>query len=275
MRDAIRRFGPVLFWQYAWLLAVVLPIGMLAAWIASGGSISEFLCAIGMTITAMFGLLFSKSFRAFADGGRLGRISIPEALRIPEGMTNLFVTPLLFSLIVPAQAIQPQIASRPGFSAALMVASWHGMMILTWVMWAFGGLRTDNDAIGPRTDPGPGRTRSRFAGMEDGTTSVEVEPSEALTLSEAVKDVLEAQYLPPVRGGRREWTVLVDGEAVGVVTQSWEHPRFWRPVEWSADPKTPFEGREVSFRFKPPTTTLRDQIARAGWADLSKGQERQ
>jgi hypothetical protein len=34
--------------------------------------------------------------------------------------------------------------------------------------------------------------------------------------------------------------VSVDERLVAVVTQTWEHPHWWPPIEWTADPEEPF-----------------------------------
>lgn len=74
-----------------------------------------------------------------------------------------------------------------------------------------------------------------------------VVPERGLTLAAAVDAVTRLQFLPALRGGSRSWTASVDGRPVGELTQRWEHPVHWPPVEFHSDPEAPFTGRRACF----------------------------
>ncbi|MBO3735561.1 hypothetical protein [Glycomyces niveus] len=68
------------------------------------------------------------------------------------------------------------------------------------------------------------------------------------SLEEVVVAVLGRPALPAITGGKRRWSIVVDGAAVGELTQSWQHPRWWPPIDWSASPSSLFKGDRVVFR---------------------------
>ncbi|MBO3735562.1 hypothetical protein [Glycomyces niveus] len=61
-----------------------------------------------------------------------------------------------------------------------------------------------------------------------------------LSLRAVVAAVLRRQVLPTISGGKRQWSIMIECVPVAVVTQTWEHPRWWPPVDWIGDPEEPF-----------------------------------
>lgn len=255
MNTKLRRYGPVVFWLYAWFLIVAAPLALLTYWIA-GRSPMGWWYGCGLVLIALLGwLAIGRGIIRVLTGNGPRGLRLPRALRLHEDMGGLVAFGYGYSSVSVFSGLNLASEGYFVFSLTTLPISWHLMMLLAWLAWWYNVIRPSAES-GPRTDPGPGLTRARFVPEEStgGVVSVSVAPEKELTLAEAVNEAARLQFLPALRGGTRVWTVLVDDVAVGSLTQTWEHPKHWPPAELYVDPDVAFTGRRVSFGLVDPTS---------------------
>lgn len=104
------------------------------------------------------------------------------------------------------------------------VLLWQLGTLLLWLGAEAGGVRFIAEARGD------GIEQFGFRVVADGPA----------TMRSVVAALAGSQLLPGLSGGNRTWSVSIDERPVAAVTQTWEHPRWWPPIDRSADPDEPF-----------------------------------
>jgi hypothetical protein len=261
MRRFTRRFGPALFWQFAWLAAVLLPLAALTVWLAASGSFLLWLWALGLVAGAMFGcfkafeplrrFLFIAETRDSEESEppeprhRLGRLAISGDLYRPVALV------LGYGFLTILLGIQ--MTENWGFAIGMksFLLYWAVMFAGVWIWWALIGRRPAPESLPRPVLPGTDLVDARLMDQEHhndpGMVTVLVSARRVASTDKVVDSVVLLQLIPAVTGGKRRWIVRIDGESVGVLTQTWEHPRWWPPIEWMADPSSKFEGETISF----------------------------
>lgn len=259
MNRFARKYGPVLFWQFAWFAAVALPLAALTAWLAADRSLLMFYWSLGLVLAATFG--FIKIFlphmgffflEAEEDAGdalarphRLGRLAMGSDLRHPVFLS--------WGLSIPLTGSSTLFASDYSFGSGLKVflSYWAILFAGVWLWWAFIGRHPDPESLPRPALPGADLVDARFLPQSDeaapDTVAVAASPRMDASTEKIVYSIVLLQLLPAISGGSRRWTVRIGGEPVAVLTQTWEHPRWWPPIEWVTDKESSFSEATISF----------------------------
>lgn len=244
-----------MLWQYAVCIAV-LPLYFLFALLALENTWPGWLLAMGLIVASMLAILafrdriaqfIDKAVLVEPDGESPRRM---RALRV-ERQHGIFLTTCLVSgqmAIIQTQRVVESSGILNGFFVYLIF--WHVMLILPLMLWA--RTRDAEQLPPPRGIPASGIAELWIVppdeDEEDGPITVAVKVDGIRSLEEVVVAVLQTQVLPTIDGGWRKWSVVVDGTPVCDLTQSWHHPKWWRPIEWSTSPSSLFRGERVTFR---------------------------
>lgn len=259
MRHAARRFGPVLLWQLGTLL---LWLGAIAIAVPLRRSFEGPMIAFFETLLALLLLIVSPTFLQIVSLALLTRARKGRQPAIAADFSRLTGS---FLQAVPTAA-GPVLNSsmRDGFltAASIFTFLFLAFVASTWVAWRWGYLRPkpedeDEDPTGvPRGIEAGGLrfiAETNDDGFEElGFRVVADGPVAAKTVLAAFTD---AQLLPKLAGGKRAWSMSIDERLVATVMQTWEHPRWWPPIEWSTDPDEPFPmGSDLRLRVVPGET---------------------
>lgn len=255
MNRVIRRIGPLVLWQYVICVAMA-PLYFLTAstvddtwpgWLLPRGVIVSLVIAVVVWRDQIFGLL--DKFVLLGPEGRAPRKT--GALRVERHFGVFLVVCLASGLLAIFQSLSmvESAGMVNGFLAYLL--AWHGFLVIPLAVWA-----RNRDAERPlppkRGTMPPGIAEFWIVPPDDevegGPVTVAVKVDGIRSVEAVVVAVLGRQVLPPVAGGKRRWSITVDGVAVGEVTQSWHHPRWWPPIEWRVSPSSLFKGERVVFQ---------------------------
>ncbi|MFG3342504.1 hypothetical protein [Glycomyces sp. NPDC048151] len=247
MRRFISTNGPVLFWQLAWFTVVSLPLTALLLWLASDGTYLLRLWATGLVVIATIAIYnFLGPFTRFIiRSQRLGRLAIREDREMVLWAQGLF------SFLPVMQGVGP--AHDWGFTHGMFASliTWAVVIPGAWLFWVLKSRQLGPEALPPPVLPGADLVDARLISSSErdasDTVTVSVAARRTASAEEVIDSVLLLQLIPAISGGKRRWIARIDGEPVATVTQSWEHPRWWPPVEWTADPDAPFTEATVSF----------------------------
>jgi hypothetical protein len=256
MRSVIRRFGPLVLWQYVvcvTLVTLYVPIALLALentwprWLLSRGAV---VALAGLSIFVLRDPIFRLIDRAALvepDGAPPRKMRM---LRVERQFDVFLAACLVSGLLAIFQSLS--MVESAGMLNGLLayLLAWHFMLLLPLMFWARS---RDAKQLPPsRGIPASGITELWILppdeDEEDGPITVAVRVDGIRSLEEVVVAVIQSQVLPGIDGGRRQWSVVVDGTPVGDLTQSWHHPRWWPPVDWIASPSSLFKGERVTFR---------------------------
>jgi hypothetical protein len=256
MRRAIRRIGPLVLWQYIVCLAILplyFPIALLALedtwprWLLSRGAI----VALGIAV-----LVWLNPMRGFIDRAALVE---PEgetprkmrAFRVERHFDVFLATCLVSGLLALLQSLST--VESWGLTHGLLtyLIVWHFMLVIPLMLWA-----RNRDAERPlppkRGTIAPGIAEywivSPDEDDESGQITIAVKVEGIRSLEEVVVAVLGRRVLPAIDGGKRRWSIVVDDAPVAELTQSWQHPRWWPPIDWDASPSALFKGGRVTFQ---------------------------
>lgn len=256
MRTVIRRFGPLVLWQYVVCVALMtlyVPIALLALentwprWLLSRGAV---VAVAGLAIFVLRDPIFRLiDWAALVepDGEPPRRMRV---LRVERQFGVFLAVCLVSGLLAILQSLNmvETAGMLNGFLAYLI--GWHFTLLLPVMLWA-----RSRDA--EQLPPSRGILASGIAELwivppdedeEGGPITVAVRVEGIRSLEEVVVAVLGCQVLPALDGGRRQWSVVVDGTPVGDLIQTWHHPRWWPPIEWTTSPSSLFKGERVIFR---------------------------
>ncbi|GAA2122503.1 hypothetical protein [Glycomyces algeriensis] len=247
MRQLLSRYGPVLLWQFAWLALVSLPLATLIYWLASDGTFLMWAWAAGVLVLAAIAAFnLSEPFaRLISWRHRFGRLAVDPDRRV----VVLMHCWLSFPAILPGV----NTASDWGFASGMRMFAvmWVVMFAGAWIWWALIGRGSAAAPLPPPTLPGSALVDARIVsngGDEDpDTITVSVAAREPATNDKALYSVMLLQLMPSIKGGERRWNVRIDGESAATVTQTWEHPRWWPPIEWTGDASAMYAGKTISF----------------------------
>jgi hypothetical protein len=257
MRTAIRRFGLVMLWQYAVCIAV-LPVYFLAALLAVANTMPRWFLAVGVILALLLTIgafrdriyqFIDKAVLVEPDGEPRRRM---RALRVDRQFDVFLATCLLSGLMTIAQTLR--VVESSGIVSGLFayLITWHVMLIFPLMLWARS--KGAEQLPPPRGIPASGIAELWIVPPDDdddeegGPITVAVKVDGIRSLEEVLVAVLQNQVLPALDGGQRQWLVVVDGTPVGDLTQTWHHPRWWRPIEWTTSPSSLFKGERVTFR---------------------------
>lgn len=256
MSGMLRRIGPFVLWQYAVCLAILpvyFPIALLALentwprWLLSRGAIAALVIAVLLWRNPIARLIDSVALLEPEGETRRGM----RPLRV-ERHFGVFLNVCLGSgLLAIFQSLT--MVESAGMANGLLayLIAWHGFLVIPAVLWA-----RNREAERP-LPPKRGTTAPGIAELwvvppdedgEDAPVTVAVKVEGIRSLEEVVVAVLGRQVLPAIIGGKRRWSIVVDGVPVGELTQSWQHPRWWPPIEWDVSPPALFKGGRVTFR---------------------------
>ncbi|THV39767.1 hypothetical protein [Glycomyces buryatensis] len=273
MRRLIRRFGPALFWQFAWFAVVTIPVAALTYWIASDGSFLKWLWAIGMLVgvilarKAIFRLAIGEQEDRPDEDGTSAAPHLFRHLKVSDDLRLPVVLMCMFGYVTTVQGIG--YAGDHGFAVAMRLTSitWPIWFVLVWSWWALFGRRASPNSLPPPVLPGSDLVDARLSPGEDSedpeVVTVSVSARKVASIEQVVYSVVLLQLIPAIEGGKRRWTVNVDGEPVAIATQTWEHPRWWPPFQWSADPSATYTGTTIAFAPADTKRPLRTRAHRA------------
>jgi hypothetical protein len=255
MSRVIRRIGPLMFWQFV-MCTAGLPFYFVTAWLTLKNTWPDRLLASAMILAIMAAIaVFRYPILAFID-----RVALVEpdgepprnarALRLWRH-TDVYLFGCLMCVVIALHASRDMVASS-GVIVGLLayLIAWHLCLFLPILLWVRS---RDAEQLPPKR----GTTAAGIAEFwivppgeddEDGLVIVAVNVDGIRSLEEVVVAVLGRQVLPALNGGKRRWSVVVDGVSVGELTQSWQHPRWWPPIDWNASPSALFKGGQVTFR---------------------------
>ncbi|MEU5875516.1 hypothetical protein AB0A73_28630 [Glycomyces sp. NPDC047369] len=228
----LSRLGLVALWSYAWA-AVFLAVYLFMYWMREPSAASFVFWADGIIVLVLAaGLVVRRAYLRVAD-----LVPAPSKLRL-----TILVQPLLGTVAV-LQTFQLAPDSSMAGGALSYVILWHVLQLLPPLLSVVkGGGQPSSHSQYP-VKAGAWRVTS----SESGAVEVVVRFDRALSLAEAVAEAVRFQALPTLPSGERRWAVQVDGREVGVLTQSWEHPKWWPEVVWARDATEPFEGQRIAF----------------------------
>jgi hypothetical protein len=255
MSRAIRRIGPLVFWQYVVCLAL-LPLYFLLAltvedtwpgWLGSRGIIA----ALGVAV-----FVWLRPIARFID-----RVALQETegepprkmrvLRVERHFQVFLLICMVSGLLALLQSLSMVEAAGMASGLLAYLLGWHIMLILPLMMWV-KDRATERPLPPKRGDMAPGISEFWIVPPDeedaDGPITVVVRTEGIRSLEEVVVAVLGRPALPAITGGKRRWSIVVDGAAVGELTQSWQDPRWWPPIDWSMSPSSLFKGDRVVFR---------------------------
>jgi hypothetical protein len=252
MRHALRRFGPVLLWQLGTLL---LWLGALA--IGARMPLAE---SPPLSLGPFLGLILLIAVTGFlqaASGSLLARSWHGRPPAIAAEFDRL--TGFLMTSIPVAACSMMETSAREGFfyAASMFTVLFILFVAGAWIAWSWGYLRPKSDDEPGDVPRGVEAGGLRFIAEPDGDGSDQlgfrVVADDSATMRSVLAAFAGAQLLPHLSGGNRTWLVSIDERPVAVMTQTWEHPRWWPPIEWSADPDESF----------PADATLRMRLEQA------------
>jgi hypothetical protein len=259
MSRVIRRIGPWALWLYA-ICAIGLPLYFAIAQLILENTWPSQLLASGLILAPLAAvIIFRNPLSALIDNVALVEPdgSTPRrwrGLRL-ERHANVFLLGSLATISL-ALHVSRSIVESSGLAIGLLayMLAWHGTLLLPLTLWA-----KHRDAERP-LPPKRGTTAPGIAELwivppdeegeegEDGPIAMAVRTEGIRSLEEVVVAVLGRPVLPAIEGGERRWSIVVDDAPVGELIQSWQHPRWWPPIEWSVSPSSPFKGGRVTFR---------------------------
>jgi hypothetical protein len=156
-----------------------------------------------------------------------------------------------FGFLATANAINT--ASNVGFAWGMKSFLVYSALVFAgiWTWWALAGRHRAPESLPRPVLPGSGLVDVRLIFQErtddSETLTVSVAARRTARAEEVISSVLLLQLLPKIPGGERRWRVSIDGELVGIATQTWEHPRWWPQIVWTSDRDASYSGQEVSF----------------------------
>jgi hypothetical protein len=254
MTRVIHRIGPLVLWQYAVCLAL-LPLYFPIAWLASENTWSGWLPRGVIVALIVAVLLWRHPIAGLIDRAALiepeGEVRRSmRALRVERHFGIFLNVCMVSGLFALFQSLSMVEAAGMANGLLAYLLGWHILLVLPLMLWAKS--RDAERPLPPKRDTTPGLAELWIVppdedGEEDLIT-VAVKTDGIRSLEEVVVAVLGREVLPAVDGGRRRWSIVVDGAPVGELVQSWHHPRWWPPIEWNASPSTLFKGDRVTFR---------------------------
>ncbi|SDL83434.1 hypothetical protein SAMN05216298_0188 [Glycomyces sambucus] len=250
----LRRFGPLCLWSSAVVVAMY-PNLLLIVWLDDSGSEMMRWWSRGLIyleVAALFLAFVSR--KRLADGLSETAGSGRRWPGIEPSFEVIVVLQPLVCLLATMQSLDLVRSNGLGAGTISYLAMWAVFQLLPWTL--FFKNRTPKP-LPPR--PGASGSDSlrlwHVSDREDDSDRVEVavRVEEPLSIAEVLGTALRYQVLPAVPGGTRRWTVLVDGAPMGELTQTWQHPRWWREIEWADEvsPSALFKGERIEFRAAP------------------------
>lgn len=246
MPQLLSRYGPVLLWQFAWLALVLLPLTTLIFWLASDGTFLMWAWATGLLVLAAIAAvnLLEPFARFISWRRRFGRLAVAPDCR------GVVLMHCWLSFLATLQGIR--FANDWGIASGMRMftAMWVVMFAGVWIWWALIGRRPAAATLPQPTLPGSDLIQARIVPDDDedpGTITVSVVARKPATTDQTVYSAVLLNLLPSISGGERRWTVRIDGEPVATVIQTWEHPRWWPPIEWTEDASAMYAGTTISF----------------------------
>jgi hypothetical protein len=270
MNRLLSKYGPLLFWQFAWLALVSLPLAVLIFWLASDGTYLMWAWATGLLILAGIAAfnLIEPFARLISWRRRFGRLAVDPDRRVV----------VLMHCWLSFFAILQGVGSANGWGFAsgmrMFAVMWVVMFTGVWIWWAMIGRHPATTPLPPPALPGSAVVDARI--VSDGrdedpdTITVSVVAREPATTDKALYSVVLLQLIPSITGGKRRWNVRIDGESVATVTQTWEHPRWWPPIEWNGDASAMYAGKTIAFT---PTGPAPERELGQALAQLRQGAE--
>lgn len=255
MIGKLRTFGLLTFWS-AVVMVAMSPVMLLLSWLASGGGYFMWWWAFGLLVLlgATGFVFFQRWERSVAlvleEAVVSGRLRAPRRLRVPSHYEVVLLAQPLVGIMATLQAIDN--GQRGGMLWAVIAyaLAWPFMQFLPWIAWFRS---RHEDPLPPKQSVNRSsvvHVSYLSTGDEDAEhVEVAVRLDEESSFAEVLREVVRVPVLPGIAGGERTWLVLVDGSAVGVLTQTWEHPRWWPAIAWSVDASDRFDGERI--RFEP------------------------
>jgi hypothetical protein len=242
------------FWQYAVCLVILplyFPIAMLVSdedtwpgWLLPRGVIAVLFVAV---IVWRHPLLDLIDRAALIEPEGEPRRNM-RALRVKRHFHVFLYACLASGLLAVFQSLSMVESAGRANGLLAYLLGWHAFLVLTLMAWAKN--RGAERPLPPKRAAAPPDLAELWVVPPDkeGPVTVAVKTEGIRSLEEVVVAVLGRPVLPAADGGRRRWSIEVDGAPVGELTQSWHHPRWWPPIEWSVSPSSPFKGGRVTFR---------------------------
>lgn len=255
MSRVIRRIGPLVLWQYAVCLAILplyFPIALLALentwprWLLSRGVIAALVIAVFVWRSPITGFI-DRAALVEPEGETARKM---RAVRVERHFDVFLTACLLSGLLAIFQSLT--MAESSGLLNGLLAyfIAWHFALFIPLMVWA--RFRHAEPLPPKRGTTAPGITELWIVppdeDAEEGPITIAVKVDGIRSLEEVVVAVLGHQVLPATKGGKRQWSVEVNGAPVGELTQTWHHPRWRPPIEWTASPSSLFKGERVVFR---------------------------
>jgi hypothetical protein len=246
MRPSARRFAVLLLWQFATCI-VGLPFYFAIAVLTLDQTWPSRLTATGMILALLVAIfVFRNPLTAFIDKAALAAPDGAPARRASglrlDRHLELYLLGCL--LVIPmALHLSRDWIEVSGVGAGLLayLICWHLCLVFPAMLWARA---KSTEPLPPKHSSDGIAELAVLAvappGEGDGPITVTVRVDRTLSLRAVVAAVLRRQVLPTISGGKRQWTIMIEGVPVAVVTQTWEHPRWWPPVDWIGDPEEPF-----------------------------------
>jgi hypothetical protein len=257
MSRVICRIGPLVFWQYAVCLVILplyFPIAMLVSdedtwpgWLLPRGVIAALVVAVIVWRHPLLDLIDRAALIEPEGEPRRNK----RALRVERHFHVFLYTCLASGLLAVFQSLS--MVESAGMANGLLayLLGWH--LFLSFPLMAWAKNRDAERPLPPKRAAAPPGLAELWVvppddDGEEGPVTVALKTEGIRSLEEVVVAVLGRPVLPAVDGGRRRWSIEVDGAPVGELTQSWHHPRWWPPIEWNASPSTLFKSERVTFR---------------------------
>lgn len=241
MRHSVRRFGPVLLWQLSTLML------WLAAFAIAAPLRQSLDRMLPQPLGVLLVLLLVIGVPAFLQEflrGLLARSWNGRPPAIAADFTRLTGTLMPAIPVVASSTINTSFRAGFLYAASIFTILFIAFAACTWAAWAWGYLRPADGEETRELPRGVEAAGLRFIadGVGDGADErgFRVIADDPATMRSVVAAFIGAQLLPGLPGGSRNWSVSVGERPIAVGTQTWEHPRWWPPIEWSADPDEPF-----------------------------------
>lgn len=248
----------MLLWQVCFYVVLPVPLLAVMSWAYRGEGAQYWFgfAALGVWgpgSVLLLHLMLGRGFRDEEDTGAFarasGRRAALESLKLPREWKGLALWALMVCMVAFA-LVSPSVESV-GF-----LKPWTVMTALCllgtglgWGIWARGGLRLPSASAGVVRMPREYREVELTRGPVDGAAGRALcwPIAKGRSMFEVLRDIVDADFLPPLATGERSWEVAVDGEPVAVLTQSWSGSRWWPEPEWLVDPHAPFTGERIVF----------------------------